>query len=260
MVMGILNATPDSYYKPSRLKGLDRLEEQAEGLLGEGADWLDLGGCSTRPGADWPSIDEEWARIKGAFGRLRQRFGPDLPLSVDTFRAEVARRALQEGADVVNDISGGTLDPSIWSVAAEARAPYVLTHYPTGREGTDFQALGPDKVSPAVLLELSERLILAREAGLNDVILDPGFGFGKSPEGNLRLLRDLELLTVFAHPILVGVSRKSLITQSLNISKDKALPATSALHAWALERGAQILRVHDPREARQVIALRDLMS
>jgi len=250
-VMGILNATPDSYYAPSRAQGLDRLEAQAEQLLAEGADWLDLGGCSTRPGAEWPSLDDEWNRIDGAFERLRARFGPDLPLSVDTFRSEVARRALDQGADLVNDISGGILDPAIWSVAAEARAPYILTHYPA----SSGELLGPENASLVTVRELSARLIAAREAGLNDVILDPGIGFGKTPEGNLRLLRDLALFREFPHPLLVGVSRKSLITRSLGITADDALPATSALHAWALERGAQILRVHDPREARQVIQL-----
>ena len=255
-IMGILNATPDSYYAPSRLQGLDRLESEAERLLTEGADWLDLGGCSTRPGAEWPSPDEEWARLDGAFERLRIRFGSALPLSVDTFRSEIARRALDQGANLVNDISGGILDPAIWSVAAEARAPYILTHYPA----SGGELLGPDQASLVTLRELSERLIAAREAGLNDVILDPGIGFGKTPEGNLRLVRDLALLREFPHPLLVGVSRKSLITRTLGIAAADALPATSALHAWALERGAQILRVHDPREARQVVDLRALMG
>lgn len=253
--MGILNATPDSYYAPSRAQGLDRLEAQAEQLLSDGADWLDLGGCSTRPGAEWPSLDDEWSRLDGAFERLRLHFGPDVPLSVDTFRSEVARRALDQGADLVNDISGGILDPAIWSVAAEARAPYVLTHYPA----TSRELLGADHATSVTVRELSARLIAAREAGLNDVLLDPGIGFGKTPEGNLRLVRDLALLREFPHPILVGVSRKSLITRSLGITADQALPATSALHAWALDRGAQILRVHDPREAREVVELAALL-
>ncbi|MFZ9206375.1 MAG: dihydropteroate synthase [Schleiferiaceae bacterium] len=251
-VMGILNATPDSYYAPSRLTGLDQLEFQAEQLLEHGADWLDVGGCSTRPGASWPSPDEEWARLDGVFSRLRQRFGNDLPLSIDTFRSEIAQRALDQGADLVNDISGGILDPRIWAVAAEARAPYVLTHYPAV---ADAPLLGTDQATLVTVRELTERLFAAREAGLNDVVLDPGIGFGKTPEGNLRLVRDLALWTEFPHPLLVGVSRKSLITRTLGITADEALPATSALHALALERGTQILRVHDPREARQVIQL-----
>ena len=250
--MGILNATPDSYYAPSRLTGLDQLEFQAEQLLEQGADWLDVGGCSTRPGASWPSPDEEWARLDGVFSRLRQRFGNDLPLSIDTFRSEIAQRALDQGADLVNDISGGILDPRIWAVAAEARAPYILTHYPTE---ADAPLLGADQATLVTVRELTERLFAAREAGLNDVLLDPGIGFGKTPEGNLRLVRDLALWTEFPHPLLVGVSRKSLITRTLGITADEALPATSALHALALERGTQILRVHDPREARQVIQL-----
>ncbi len=250
--MGILNATPDSYYAPSRLTGRDQLEFQAEQLLEQGADWLDVGGCSTRPGASWPSPDEEWARLDGVFSRLRQRFGNDLPLSIDTFRSEIAQRALDQGADLVNDISGGILDPRIWAVAAEARAPYILTHYPSE---ADAPLLGADQATTVSIRELSERLFAAREAGLNDVILDPGIGFGKTPQGNLRLVRDLALWTEFPHPLLVGVSRKSLITRTLGITADEALPATSALHALALERGTQILRVHDPREARQVIHL-----
>jgi dihydropteroate synthase len=235
---------------------LDRLEFEAERLLTEGADWIDLGGCSTRPGAEWPSLEVEWARLEGAFERLRTRFGTGIPLSVDTFRSEVARRALDQGANTVNDISGGILDPAIWSVAAHSRAPYILTHYPSA-EGL---FLGPDQASLVTVRELSERLIAARESGLNDVILDPGIGFGKTPEGNLRLVRDLALLREFPHPLLVGVSRKSLITRTLEITAADALPATSALHAWALERGAQILRVHDPREARQVVDLLDLLG
>ena len=250
--MGILNATPDSYYSPSRLTGLDNLEFQADQLLEQGADWLDLGGCSTRPGATWPSPDEEWSRLDGAFTRLRTRFGSEVPLSVDTFRSEIARRALDQGADLVNDISGGILDPAIWNAAADARAPYILTHYPST---PNAPLLDADTAALVTVRELSERLIAAREAGLNDVILDPGIGFGKTPEGNLRLVRDLALLCEFPHPLLVGVSRKSLITRTLGIAAADALAATSAVHALALERGAQILRVHDPREARQVIQL-----
>lgn len=158
--MGILNATPDSYYAPSRLNGLDNLEFQAERLLEQGADWLDVGGCSTRPGATWPSPDEEWARLDGVFTRLRHRFGAAIPLSVDTFRSEIARRALDQGADLVNDVSGGLLDPAIWSVAEAARAPYVLTHYPVAKALEVLSIPYVEGLAFATLVHASQALML----------------------------------------------------------------------------------------------------
>jgi len=248
-LMAVVNCTPDSFYAGSRGGSV----VHATALWDEGADFIDLGGASTRPGAAEVSAAAEWERIRPVLeGVLAAR--PEARISVDTFRAEVARKAVEAGAVLVNDISGGTYDPDMFAAVAEAGVPYVLTHV-QGTPATMQVAPHYDDVVMEVHRALGGRLAEAREAGVGDVLLDVGFGFGKSLEHNYALLANLELFHSLGAPLLVGVSRKSMVYKPLGTSPDAALNGTTALHAWALERGAQVLRVHDVAAAREVLAL-----
>lgn len=250
--MGIINATPDSFYAPSRSTDADAMRRRVEAMIEEGADMIDVGACSTRPGASVPDEDEELRRLDAALSVIRPLTA--LPISVDTFRAEVARQAVENmGADIVNDISGGLIDPAMVETVVNLRCPYILTHMrgtpATMQSLTDY----PNGVFAGVLAELSERVAVLSQAGVADLIIDPGFGFAKTLEQNYKLLAQLPKLSVFGLPILVGISRKSMITKLLDIEADQALEATTALNSFALDRGASILRVHDVRACRQAI-------
>lgn len=261
VIVGILNTTPDSFYEGSRVASADAAESHAEALLAGGAQWLDVGGCSTRPGAEVPSLEEEWNRVEPALQRLAQRF-PDVPISIDTFRGEIAYRALAQGAHIINDVSGGSLDPTIWNVAAQSKAPYILTHYPAGHRPSTMQdvALTPENIMEDLLQYFHRHLRELRQQGVDRVLLDPGLGFGKTLEGNYRVLKDLPLLQDLGAPLYIGLSRKSMLWKHLDRSPDTVLPATSALHLYALERGAQILRVHDAQEAADVVKLWETLN
>ncbi|KRO58137.1 MAG: hypothetical protein ABR98_06715 [Cryomorphaceae bacterium BACL7 MAG-120910-bin2] len=256
VIVGIVNTTPDSFYAQSRANTADSVEAHAETLLEGGAHWLDIGGCSTRPDAALPSVEEEWSRVQPGLKRLADRFG-EIPVSIDTFRGEIAARALDAGACMINDISGGSLDPVIWDVAARSHAPYILTHYPAGHTPATMQsvALGPEQITQSVLHYFAQHLAELQHRGITHVLLDPGFGFGKTLEANYRLLNDLSQLTAATQPLYVGVSRKSMLWRLLERNPEEVLPATSALHLHALQQGAQILRVHDAAEARDIITL-----
>ncbi len=258
VVMGIVNVTPDSFYAPSRAGSDSAVAQRAETLLANGADMLDIGAYSTRPGAADVSASEEIRRLAAGIAAVRRAVGDDIPLSVDTFRADVARQAVDLGADIVNDISGGTLDPDMFATVANLRVPYILMHTrgtpQTMQSLTDYSATGGD-VAAGVVLELSARLAELQQLGVADVIVDPGFGFAKTLEQNYNLLRNLRQLQLLERPVLVGVSRKSMATRLLGITAEEALNATTALHVMALERGAAILRVHDAAPARQAIAV-----
>lgn len=251
--MGILNLTPDSFHdggawdKPSAALG------QAERMLDEGADVLDLGAQSTRPGAEVLGAEAEWQRLEPVLVAL-QRDHPDAILSVDTFHAEVARRALAEGADIINDVSGGDADPDMWNVVAQARAPYVLMHM-QGTPATMQDNPTYDDVVHDVVTHLQRRVHAAYQAGVADVIADVGFGFGKTVKHNYALLDALDQFQELQCPILAGVSRKSMIQRVLDTNSQHALNGTTALHAWALDRGAHLLRAHDVAEAKEVVAL-----
>ena len=259
-VMAILNCTPDSFYAASRVAaGHDAaLLARAESLLAAGADWLDLGGYSTRPGAPDVPEAEEMARVAPAVRAVRRAF-PEARLSVDTFRAAVARAALDDGADLINDVSGATADPAMLAtVAAFPGVPLVLMHTrgtpQTMHTLTDYSAAGGLLV--ALLDFFAERVAAARAAGIADVILDPGLGFAKTIEQNYWLLSRLpDLRAVLGLPLLVGLSRKGMTYRppGLGPAPQDALPATTALHALAVWHGADILRVHDPAEARQAV-------
>ena len=251
-VMGILNTTPDSFHSPSRAYEAEAAMEAARLMIGEGADIIDVGGYSTRPGAAEVSLKEELRRVRLGVEAVRS-ISADIPVSVDTFRAEVARMAVTEwGADIINDISGGNLDPEMHATVAELHVPYILMHM----RGTpaDMQTLTsyPDGVVAGVAAELSRPLERLRRMGVADIIIDPGFGFAKTLEQNYELLAGLPVLAdLLECPILGGMSRKSMITRLCGIPSTEALPGTIALHTAAMLAGAAIVRVHDVKEAVQ---------
>jgi dihydropteroate synthase len=257
--MGIINVTPDSFYSTSRIAGEQELRTRIDTLLREGASIADLGAYSSRPGAEEVSAQEEMRRLAPALRILRDEY-PALPVSVDTFRADVARWAVQEyGVAMINDISGGTLDPQMYPTIAELQVPYILMHMrgtPQTMGGlTDYQDLILDLIDYFI-----QRVGQLTELGVHDIVLDPGFGFSKTLEQNYELLaRMSDLGTVLPQPLLVGISRKSMIYRLLGQTPEEALNGTSILHAFALERGAKILRVHDVAPAVEAIHLYEAM-
>ena len=252
-VMGILNLTPDSFHDGGAWNNPAAALGQAERMLDEGADMLDLGAQSTRPGAEALGPEAEWQRLEPVLVALKKT-QPDAIVSVDTFHAEVARRALAEGADVINDVSGGDADPDMWAVVAQARAPYVLMHM-QGTPTTMQDNPTYDDVVHEVVTHLQRRVHAAYQAGVTDVVADVGFGFGKTVAHNYALLDALDQFHELQCPLLAGVSRKSMIQKVLGVDSQRALNGTTALHAWALDRGAHILRVHDVAEAKEAVAL-----
>lgn len=252
-VMAIVNVTPDSFYAGSRSFDTAQIKTAAKRAVDEGADMIDIGAYSSRPGADDISADEECRRLERGIAAVRD-VAPDMPLSVDTFRADVARRCICEfGADIINDISGGDLDPLMFETVASLNVPYVLMHMRGTPATMQTMTEYADGVTAGVLAELAPKVERLSLLGVNDVIIDPGFGFSKTLEQNYRLLRDLEAFEIFHRPVLVGVSRKSMATRLLGITADEALNATTVINTLAIERGAAILRVHDARAAREAV-------
>lgn len=251
--MGILNVTPDSFFPGSRFSGVDAILEKAEQMLEEGATFLDIGGMSTRPGAEPVSAEEELRRVLPAVEALCARF-PEALVSIDTVWASVARAAVNAGACMVNDISAGRMDPDMYGTVAALRTPYVLMHM-QGNPQNMQQNPQYDDVLTVVMDFLIEELGKLRALGVHDVILDPGFGFGKTLAHNYALLKQLASFKILEAPLLVGLSRKSLITRLLDVPPDRALNGTTALHLVALQQGAHILRVHDVREAAEVVKI-----
>lgn len=253
-VMGILNVTPDSFYAGSRTPGVDEIRQRAQRMTDEGADMIDVGAYSSRPGAADVSPQEEMERLRMALPVIRS-VCPHIPLSVDTFRADVARMCVEEcGADIINDISGGQLDRNMFRTIAHLKVPYILMHM-RGTPADMQQFTGYEHLEREVMLYFAQRVRHLHDLGVSDVILDPGFGFAKTLEQNYDLLQHLDDLQVFGLPVLAGLSRKSMVYKLLGITPEKALNGTTALHMAALERGADILRVHDVQAAVQVVAL-----
>lgn len=252
-VMGILNVTPDSFFSGSRAMSAYDIERRVETMLTQGVDIIDIGACSTRPGAEPVADDEESARLSRGMEIVR-RLAPDIPVSVDTFHASVARRAVTTmGCDIVNDVSGGTLDDNMAATVADLHCPYILMHM-RGTPAT-MQTLTEygDDVTATVISELQRQVRRFEQAGVADIIIDPGFGFAKTVDQNYAVMAGLRRFAIFGRPVLVGISRKSMITKALSIRADEALEATTALNAYALDRGADILRVHDVAAARQAV-------
>ena len=257
-VMGIINVTPDSFYDGSRVSDDTMLLSKIQRFIVEGADVIDIGAVSTRPNAKLVSQEEEMQRLERALKLIQSNF-PNIILSVDTFRSEVARMAIDHGAHIINDVSGGNLDSNMFSTVAELQVPYVLMHS-RGDAQTMAGMTNYENVTVDVIRELSIRLAELYDKGVKDVIIDPGFGFAKTLEQNYELLAHLSQFAVLEAPLLVGVSRKSMIYKLLDNSPQEALNGTSALHMFALIAGANILRVHDVKEAAEVVRLHEKLK
>lgn len=251
--MGVVNFTPDSFYDGGRLKSDGDVLNLAEKHLQDGAAFLDLGCYSSRPGADDITADEEMRRMVQALSAIVKHF-PEAVLSVDTFRAQVAKAALEHGADMINDISGGELDPEMFSLVIEKRVPYILMHMKGTPQTMRSLNIYKDLISD-ITDYFSAKLNYLHANGVKDVILDPGFGFAKAPVQGFELLRDLKFFNVFGIPMLAGLSRKSMIYSTLKITAGDALNGTTALNMIALKNGASILRVHDTKEGVEAIEL-----
>lgn len=259
-VMAIINATPDSFYAASRVKDEETLRQRLEQIIHEGASFVDVGAYSSRPGASTIDIDEERRRLRPILSLIAQDY-PRLHVSVDTFRSEVARWAVGEyGVAMINDISGGELDKNMFRTVVELQVPYILMHMrgtpETMQSLTDYTDVGLEVLD--YFIHKSEEL---RAMGLHDLILDPGFGFAKTLEQNYQLLGYLgRLQEALELPLLVGLSRKSMIYKALDCSPEESLSGTMALNTYALMQGANILRVHDVKEARQLCQLHKLIT
>ncbi|MCH9660705.1 MAG: dihydropteroate synthase [Bacteroidetes bacterium] len=251
--MGIINVTPDSFYDGGNTTNLASIVAQASTMLAEGATFLDIGGYSTRPGAKEITTEEELNRVVPAIKAILSKF-PDALLSIDTFRSQVALQAINAGACMVNDVSSGLLDDRMIPTIGELKVPYIMMHM----RGTP-QSMGSQtrykNLAKEILLYFSERIELAKKVGINDLIVDPGFGFAKTTAQNFELLNILDLFSVLDVPMLVGISRKSMIYKTLETNAEEALNGTTALHAIALQKGASILRVHDVKEAMECVSL-----
>lgn len=254
-VAAIINVTPDSFYAGSRAIDEGAIARRVEQIVEEGADMIDIGAYSSRPGAADVTPEEETGRLSRGMRLLRQ-IAPDIPVSVDTFRADVARAAIEEmGADIINDISGGELDNAMFDTVASLGVPYIIMHMrgtpATMSQFTDY----PNGVTTEVITSLASKVRQLSLMGISDVIVDPGFGFSKDTVQNYTLLHELGLFSAIERPLLVGISRKSMITRALGISSEDALNGTTVLNTLALLGGASILRVHDVKEARQAVTL-----
>lgn len=253
-VMGILNVTPDSFYAESRMKTEEAIRRRVRQIVEEGGSMIDVGAYSSRSGADDVSADEEMARLKRGMKIVREE-APEIPVSVDTFRADVAKMCIEElGADIINDISGGELDKEMFHTVVKLGVPYILMHM-KGTPQTMQEAPHYDDLMKEVMLYFSEKIQQLRDLGQKDIILDPGYGFAKTLDHNYELLVHQEMLSIFELPLLVGVSRKSMIYKLLGCTPDEALNGTTALNTIALQKGASILRVHDVKEAVEVVRI-----
>ncbi|MDE5740662.1 MAG: dihydropteroate synthase [Bacteroidaceae bacterium] len=253
-VMGILNVTPDSFYAESRMKTEEAVRKRVRQIVDEGGSMIDVGAYSSRPGAENVSTEEEMARLRRGMKIVRE-VDSEIPVSVDTFRADVAKMAVEElGVDIVNDISGGELDKAMFETVAKLGVPYILMHM-KGTPQTMQEAPHYDDLMKEVMLYFAERIQRLRDLGQKDIVLDPGYGFAKTIDHNYELLRHQDMLQVFELPLLVGVSRKSMIYRFLGASPEEALNGTTVLNTIALQKGARILRVHDVREAVETVRL-----
>lgn len=253
IVMGILNVTPDSFFDGGKYSEVEAAIVRAEQMIEQGAGIVDIGAVSSRPGALAPTLEEEWTRLRAILEELRGAF-PSVPLSVDTWRSEIAKRAVDCGANLINDISGGQMDSAMFATMGRLNAAYVCMHM-KGTPETMQEKPHYNNVVEEVRTYFSNALTQLSRAGVSNVILDPGFGFGKEMHHNYSLMRELPTFVSMGKPVLVGVSRKSMITKFLDVSKGEALNGTTALHMIALQKGANILRVHDVKEAVECIGI-----
>lgn len=252
-VMGILNITPDSFFDGGKYKNDSEVLTQVETMLNAGATFIDIGGYSSRPHADDVSKEEELKRVLPIIKLILKHF-PEALISIDTFRSDVAKRSIETGAALINDISAGQLDDNMLSTVGKLGVPYIMMHMRGNpknmQQQTDYKDLTKE-----VIAYFAERIAAAHQEKINDIIIDPGFGFAKSRTQNFELLNQMELLQLIDKPLLAGVSRKSMIYKTLNSTAEDALNGTTALHMVALQKGAKILRVHDVKEAMECVTL-----
>ncbi|RWW98900.1 dihydropteroate synthase [Flavobacterium cerinum] len=252
-VMGILNCTPDSFFDGGKYKDESQLLQQAEKMLADGADFIDVGAYSSKPNADFVTETEELNRMVPVVELLIKHF-PDVLISVDTFRAAVAKSSIESGAAIVNDIAAGLLDNKMLETVGQLKVPYIMMHM-RGTPQTMIKLTQYDDIIKEMLFYFSERISTARDHGINDIVIDPGFGFAKTTEQNYEVLQKMELFQMTELPILAGMSRKSMIYKLLGISPQEALTGTTVLNTIALTKGAKILRVHDVKEAVETIKI-----
>src|SRR5688572_12397942 len=253
VIMGIINATPDSFYSESRVGGIDVVLRKAEQMINDGATIIDIGGQSTRPGSQRISADEESKRVVPVVKAIHKNF-PETIISIDSFYALVIKNAVAAGASMVNDVSAGTIDEELVATVASLKVPYVLMHM-KGHPQTMQQNPTYDNVVLDVFDFLNKKINQLHRAGINDLIIDPGFGFGKTIEHNFELLNGLDFFRQLSKPVLVGISRKATVYKTLGITPEEALNGTTVLNTISLLKGASILRVHDVKEAKQTIQL-----
>ncbi len=259
LVMGILNVTPDSFYDGNKYNSETSIIERIEQMIFEGASIIDIGAYSSRPGSENISQETELERLIPALKIVSKRFSNSI-ISVDTFSSEIAKIAVEEyGVSIINDISGGETDKNMFKTVAQLNVPYILMHIKGNPQNMQNNTFYKDIIKEMALY-FSEKINIAQQHGINDLILDPGFGFAKTLKDNYTLLNQLDKFQIFELPVLVGLSRKSMIYKALNFTPDDSLCATSALNMVAIRKGANILRVHDVNEAVQIIKLNELLS
>lgn len=251
--MGIFNVTPDSFYDGGKYKDEADILNQVETMLNHKATFIDIGGYSSRPGADFVSVEEELKRVIPVVELILKHF-PETLISIDTFRSAVAKASVEAGAALINDISAGKLDDMMLTTVGKLRVPYLMMHM-KGNPQTMQQLTQYDDVLKDIIAYFAERIAAAHQENITDIIIDPGFGFAKTLDQNFELLRKFELLQIIGKPILGGVSRKSMIYKTLNSNSENALNGTTALHMVALQKGAKLLRVHDVKEAMECVTL-----
>ena len=257
-IMGILNITPDSFYDGGVFNSDKKILNQVEKMISEGADMIDIGGYSSRPGANEVNIDDEIGRVIPAIELIKNKFG-DAIISVDTFRSKVAKKAINAGASIINDISSGDLDSEMFNCVAKLKVPYIMMHM-KGTPNNMQKNPEYENVIVEIVKNLSNKLFLAKKAGIIDVIIDPGFGFGKTATHNYSILKNLSFFKELGCPILVGISRKTMIYKLLDKNPENALNGTTCLNTISIINGAKILRVHDVKEAKEVITLTNFLN
>ena len=258
LVMGIINTTPDSFFSGSRFNGVNEIVAEVENMLNDGADIIDIGGQSTRPGSELISADEEIKRVIPAIKAIAEKF-PKAFISIDTFYSRVALASIEAGATIVNDISAGSMDRGMIDTVAQLKVPYILMHM-KGTPQTMQQNVVYENVTREVLDFFIAKTNELKKAGVLDIIIDPGFGFGKTIDHNFELLKNLSVFKMLDKPVLVGISRKSTIYKTLGISVSDALNGTTVLNTIGLMNGASILRVHDVKEAKEAVSLFSVMN
>ena len=253
MIMGILNVTPDSFYDGGFYDNQKKVIDQVEKMINDGASIIDIGGYSSRPGADNISPDVELARVLPIVKLIKERFSKIL-ISIDTFRSEVAKQCVENGADIINDISGGSLDSKMFETVAKLNVPFIIMHM-RGNPSNMMDKTDYENIIEEMENYFSKKIELAKSFGINDIIIDPGFGFAKTTKQNFDILKNLTYLKKLDKPLLVGVSRKSMIYKTLNLSPIDSLNGSTVLHTISLLKGANIIRVHDVKEANECIRL-----